>query len=202
MATYERNDRDMNIGFFGSQGTFKTGSLAVLGYRYYKAHIPVYSNIWLSYKHIPLKSPNQLIDVVDGYVILDEVWTFFDSRRGYTNENIGMSVISARSRKRGWDLGYSQQYPKQVDRRLRFITDYMIYCQYDKLNDVVYWIFPDNYKMKIENASLYWGLWDTKRDPYTFDEAKIRRMINGEKEQSKHIEKSIEVVNIEDISDY
>ena len=173
-------------GTFGRLGKGKSFTAVIDSYDAYLRGDTVYSNIWLDFPHVPIKTPYDLLELHDGFFLGDELWALCDSRKSYTRLNDAVMIIALRSRKRRFDIYYTQQYIIQVDRRLRFYTDYWVRPE----------VFPDaesglppeilvNHIIDgdgrsrpdtvLDNLRDYYKLFDTEKDPYT-----ISSMINDE----------------------
>jgi hypothetical protein len=112
------------VGIFGNLGSGKTLSLvyyAVLNK--YKHGKDIYSNIDLAISHYRIRSLDQFRAMHDGFAVMDEIWKFCDARRSSSQANKLITEILSASRKRGMDIGYTAQYFKSADIRLRSVTD-------------------------------------------------------------------------------
>jgi hypothetical protein len=172
----------MIIGTFGRLAVGKTLSGVIEAYDRYARGRQVYSNIPLSFPHTPIKEPKDFINLKDGFVLADELWSLIDNRRAMSKLNDIMTIICIRSSKKHFEIFYTQQY-LQIDPRLCFITEYWIEPKtFDKYGRVCnrenkfvpeYLIqhirdgdwrkLPD----QIINCRRFIDMYDTESDPYT-----------------------------------
>lgn len=68
-------------------------------------------------------SAEQVLTMNDGFLAADELWTWCDSRISGSKKNKFVTLVLAKSRKRGIHIAYSTQYFKAVDIRVRTVTD-------------------------------------------------------------------------------
>ncbi|RLG01272.1 MAG: hypothetical protein DRN49_01635 [Thaumarchaeota archaeon] len=159
----------MIIGCYGELGTGKTLSAVLEAYRAYLRGQTVYSNIWLNFPHKKIETVLELFDVENGFLLLDEIWHLADSRRSMSLLNDAVSLLLLRSRKRDFDVIYTQQHYLQVDRRIRYVTD--IWIKPEMIGDILKQtiISADGriLSVRLIKASDYYDLYDTKADPYT-----------------------------------
>lgn len=170
----------MIIGTIGRLGKGKTMSAVIEALIHYYAGETIFSNIWLSFPHVPLKEPKDFVSLNNGFAVLDEFWSLADNRKSMSKMNDVITLICIRSRKKKFSIFYTQQY-FMIDRRIRHITDYWIRPS----------LIPDNlsgYPPQILVQEIYDGDWikkptqtidvrpyvdpnpmlyDTDQDPYT-----------------------------------
>lgn len=173
-------------GLSGRLGKGKTFTAVIDSYTAYLRGDEVFSNIWLDFPHTPIKTPYDLLELHEGFFLGDELWVMCDSRKSYTRLNDAVMIIALRSRKKRFDIEYTQQYILQVDRRLRFYTDYWIKPEVFPNAEsglapeiLVQHIIDGDGKTRpdsvLENLRDYYSLFNTEKDPYT-----ISSMINDE----------------------
>jgi hypothetical protein len=163
-------------GTLGRLGKGKTLSMVLKAYEYYCLGWKIFSNIWLKFPFVPIKTPYDIITLENCFALLDEFWALADNRKSMSLKNDVVTVVCIRSRKRKFHIGYTQQYV-QIDPRIRFITDYWIRPK----------LYPDNLtglppvilEQKIYDGDWipqmpitidvrpYLNLYDTDLDPYT-----------------------------------
>lgn len=116
------------IGIIGTMGTGKTLALTWLAYHQYnKFKRTVYSNYHLTQiPYIPISSKIDVKDMVDGFVALDELWFWADSRKSTSHQNRFINGILLKSRKRMLEIGYTTQSLNQIDKRIRDNTNYLV----------------------------------------------------------------------------
>lgn len=148
----------MIIGYLGSRGRGKTLSCVREAYEHQKNGYTIYSNIHLDqdtfpgYKKI---SKKMLMDWVSSetqfskaFFLLDEIHVFMDSRMGMSKKNVVISYFLAQTRKRDVRIGYTTQFWNQADKRLRQLTEVVVYCWYDHSCDEAYNVIEDQESMK------------------------------------------------------
>ena len=57
------------------------------------------------------------------------MWTWADSRLSGSKKNKFLTLVLAKSRKRGIHIGYTAQYFKSIDIRIRNVTDFLAFPQ-------------------------------------------------------------------------
>lgn len=114
------------IGASGELGIGKTLGGVILAYHKAVNEIPIYSTIPLKFDYIPIKKPVDLVDVGSGFLLGDELWFICDSRFSGKESNRAVSTVCLRSRKKGFDVYFTQQFQTQIDIRIRFLTDLWI----------------------------------------------------------------------------
>ena len=122
----------MLIGVLGGFGSGKTLLLAVFGYKLsFNPKYVVYSNFRI--KNVEYLTPRKLLDInpkeKKAVILLDEVYSWLDSRVSISKINRILSWVVLQSRKRNMDIIYSAQLGSSVDLRLRDMTDIIIYCE-------------------------------------------------------------------------
>jgi hypothetical protein len=193
----------------GRLGKGKTLSGVLWVYGCFCAGIKVYSNIWLGFPHIPIKTPYDFIDMHDGVALLDELWSLADSRKRRLLGDI-VTIICLRSRKKDFSIFYTQQF-LQIDIRIRYITDYWIKPQTfpdhvtgfppQYLKQVVFngdfQRLPDR---TISDVSPYLNLYDTKQDPYTLasslEDSKLREALDIALAKDPEMIKELETIQV------
>jgi hypothetical protein len=119
-------DTSLRECVFGGLGSYKTVVLVreAMWYSYLYPDRPVISNIPLNLPNfIALTSAKMLFSInFPCFLGLDEGWQLADSRKRGLMVDI-MDMFMLRSRKRKWWVVITEQDHKQVDLRIRFITD-------------------------------------------------------------------------------
>ena len=119
----------MLMGIFGGLGSGKTLTLTYFLWKYRRN--PVYANYHLAFKHDYIENPEDLLAVSQGYLGLDELWAWMDSRVSGSKKNRILGHFLLTSRKRNCHVLYTTQHFKQVDVRVRNITDILVFPKYD-----------------------------------------------------------------------
>lgn len=125
------------IGIIGKLGQGKTMSLALIAHLYKLKGWKIYSNIH-SLKDSDVFVPDIIEDFTKNHgsyslLALDEIYLYIDSRLHGTRKNMAYSYILMQSRKNNFDVIYTTNYYKNVDIRLRRLTDFVIECEYKEL---------------------------------------------------------------------
>ncbi len=121
----------MIVAIVGNLGTGKTATLTYLGMKYLLNGAKIYSNYRLKYNYTPVTTYQSFDRVHDGYFLADELWSYSDSRRSFSVSNEFVNDVLLASRKRGIHIFYTTQHYGQIDKRIRDITQYIIYPQID-----------------------------------------------------------------------
>ena len=117
------------MGIFGGLGSGKTLTLTYFLWKYRKN--PVYANYHLGFDYSYIEDPEALLNVSEGYLGLDELWAWMDSRVSGSKKNRILGHFLLTSRKRNCHVLYTTQHFKQVDVRVRNITDILVFPKYD-----------------------------------------------------------------------
>ena len=116
------------VGIIGELGTGKTLTLTYMAEaKFRRKGIKVFANYGYKNRHKFIKKPDMLDTIKNGCVALDEVWLWMDSRNFATKGNKVIGKILLKSRRRGLDIMYTAQSFDQVEKRLRNVTDILIY---------------------------------------------------------------------------
>lgn len=84
----------------------------------------VFANYAIEHPNVYLFTPDQLMDLPPGLVVIDEAHLWFPARMAL---RLPMSWLSGMSqtRKKGWDLIWAAQHESRVDRVVRDVTSWM-----------------------------------------------------------------------------
>lgn len=180
----------MIIGTIGKLGRGKTLSGVMWLYEGYCEGETCYTNLPVSFPHVPVKTAYDFLQLRKGRFLADELWALIDNRRAMSALNILMTIILLRSRKLEFNVFYTQQF-LQVDPRMAFVTDKWIRPKvfpYDPEGKIKYkpeiliqecWDgdFNPRPTIKYENVGIYCSLYDTHQDPYTIEAMVSERAI-------------------------
>lgn len=168
---------------FGDLGSGKTLSLVkeALRYKLSREHAIIWSNIELyGFKYRKIDSASVLFEIDEPcFVLLDELWHLADSRKSMSLINDVMSMLLLRSRKRGWVVGYSQQWYTQTDLRIRFITDVWIEPQFLKgriLREDIYDKHARFLTTRFYDGTRFFENFDSFADPFTLDVKELKAL--------------------------
>lgn len=162
------------IGIVGELGAGKTLGLTYLAARNYAQGRKIYANYGLKIPFIPVRNPEQIMSMKDGFFAADELWTWADSRLSGSKKNKFITPILAKSRKRGIHIGYTTQYFKQVDIRIRMVTDFIAVPKINNEGTKCYLYVYQHPAMnlmkvyKFPTAQIY-PLYDTKEEVVEFN---------------------------------
>ena len=192
----------MITGTFGRLGKGKTLSGVIEAYNDYLDGKEVFSNIWLDFPHTPVKTPYDFLELQKGFFLSDELWHLADNRKSMNLLNDVITIILIRSRKRNFDVFYTQQF-LQVDVRIAFVTDRWIkpriipsHEQCKKLgippDYLIQDIYDEDFRKKpsrIIECAEYCKLYNTEKDPYTLatfiSNEQLKRVLNEALEEVK-----------------
>jgi len=155
------------MGFFGKLGAGKTLALTYMLFKY-RAN-PIYANFHLGFDSTFIESPDDLLEVSNGYLGLDELWAWLDSRVSGSKKNRILGHFLLTSRKRNCHVLYTTQHFKQVDRRVRNITDLFVFPTFDNQSNMltleILSQFDPNFRKKFTiNAEPLFRLYDTNEE--------------------------------------
>lgn len=189
----------MLILIVGNRGSGKTLFSTILAK---KSKREVYSNYFLNipnYKPLEVMDFLTLPDNVD--VIIDEGYTWLESRTSGYFLNRYLSYIVLQSRKRTIDIIVTAQIYNSVDVRFRNQTDVLVKCE--RIGDDFYYDFMrmDTFKtsrfvLPYQLAKEYFNLYDTYQivEPHTKDALEMKLLESDPKRLYKKIESIGEVL--------
>lgn len=84
----------------------------------------VFTNYPVRHPNVYMFTPEQLLDLPPGLVVIDEAHLWFPARMSL---KLPMSWLSGMSqtRKKGWDLLWAAQHESRIDRAIRDVTDWL-----------------------------------------------------------------------------
>jgi len=159
----------MLIGISGNVGSGKTLLLTYLGIKEYLQKNNIFANYTLygmNYSH--LTSPSEFDELKEGIFLGDELWLWADSRQSMSKKNRFITKILAKSRHKKIDIIYTTQDFRQMDARIRRITDIWYFprlihnnkiCKYDYNN-----LRTGDYGSRHFPTKIIFGLYDTYED--------------------------------------
>ena len=115
------------VGDVGSGKTIFTVELAKQLHKF----IPIFSNITIKYPNCSLINPEDLINMQykKAMIVLDEGYTWLESRTSSSKLNIYCDYVIFQSRKRGLDIILTAQLLSTIDVRFRNLYNVMVICQ-------------------------------------------------------------------------
>jgi ABC-type dipeptide/oligopeptide/nickel transport system ATPase component len=116
----------MIIGIVGELGCGKTLLLTHLGKLMHDCGYTVYSNYKLNFPHNLIDEANILSNLTKeskNIFLFDELWLTADSRKSMSLSNFILSSSVLQSRKLSCDIFYTTQHSRQVDIRIRNVTN-------------------------------------------------------------------------------
>lgn len=113
----------------GQLGTGKTTYLALLAKMTHE-QTPVYSNFPINLKNVKIIDIEDLEAVERGLILIDEAYTWLESRTSASSMNIYVSKIIFQSRKRWLDVFISSQLRSAIDLRFKDLEDVGVYARY------------------------------------------------------------------------
>lgn len=121
----------MLVGFEGTLGSGKTLSMTFWArYFSYVTKIPVYTNYQTSFSTV-ISKWDDILKIQNGILCLDEIHAIgFDSRtsaKDFTQAKRTHFILQ--TRKKNILVFYTSQAIRQVDNRLRGVTDFLIMCE-------------------------------------------------------------------------
>lgn len=124
------------IAIVGEPGSGKTATLAYMGMMYYQQGYKIHANFELflpqpdgSKRTIchSIRTYRDFNNIRNGYFLGDELWSWIDARMSMSDANMFLSDILLKARKRHFNLINTVQHLSQLEKRIRNITQYIIY---------------------------------------------------------------------------
>ena len=159
----------MIIGICGNLGQGKTCTLTFLGHLFWRSGVTIYGNYVLKFPFTPVDSFDTIGEIRNGIFLGDELWAWADSRGFGLRQNRAIAAILLKSRKHGLDIFFTAQHFKQIDIRIRRMTDMFILPDLDKRSMICkvhfYNYFYDRVRKPIQyDATKIFGLYDTTEE--------------------------------------
>lgn len=192
------------VCILGAQGSGKTILMVYLAsqskrevYSNFKIHIP-------NYKKLEIMDLLELKDDID--VLIDEGYTWLESRTSSSHLNRYLSYIVLQARKRTIDIIISAQLFSTLDVRFRQQADVIIKCKKIKKGFRYSFLFVESnlirtFVLKFKNAEKLYGMYDTYEivEPYIKAELEASLRMKTPKDKWTEI-KEIALVVKKDIS--
>ena len=87
----------------------------------------VFCNYAVSHPNVYRFTPDQLMDLPPGLIVIDEAHLWFPARMSLKLPMSWLAGIS-QTRKKGWDLLWAAQHESRIDRAVRDVTSWMWLC--------------------------------------------------------------------------
>jgi len=116
-------------GIVGNLGYGKTLLATIIAVKAAEAGAPVYANYHIKgVKYITGDEFLQITARGSSLVVLDEAYTWLESRRAASQVNVEFSRLILQSRKKHIDIVHTAQLPSTIDLRLRNVTSVLIWA--------------------------------------------------------------------------
>lgn len=114
-------------GYIGRPGSGKSYTLTERAIREARRGRQVFANYSLDEPNCWTFSPEQLLDLPPGVIVIDEAHLWFPARMALKLPPSWLAMLS-QTRKNGWDLLWCSQHETRVDRILRDVSSYLWLC--------------------------------------------------------------------------
>lgn len=124
------------IAIVGEPGSGKTATLAYMGMMYYQQGFKIHANFELFLPQSDgskqpichsIRTYKDFNNIRNGYFLGDELWSWIDARMSMSDANMFLSDVLLKARKRHFNLINTVQHLSQLEKRIRNITQYIIY---------------------------------------------------------------------------
>jgi len=124
------------VAIVGDPGEGKTATAAYMAMMYYEQGFTLHSNFQLylpqpdgSNRSISksIKTYKDFNNIREGYFFGDELWSWIDARMSMSDANMFLSDVLLKARKRHFNLINTTQHLSQLEKRIRNVTQYVIY---------------------------------------------------------------------------
>jgi hypothetical protein len=167
----------LRFSAYGPLGSGKTMDIVKEAFRYFYQHktCEIISNIWIDMPFTKLTNMEEIFTLERGnkFLLLDEFWKEADSRKSQSAKNEILSIFLIRSRKYHWTIGYSEQFWRQIDIRIRYITDLwmepQMWLRSHYLQEEIFNPYGEYITERWYDATKLWPLFKTDDPPYTFE---------------------------------
>lgn len=114
-------------GYIGRPGSGKSYTLTERALREANRGRTVFTNYGLIHENVWTFTPDQLLDLPPGLIVIDEAHLWFPARMSLKLPPSWLAMLS-QTRKNGWDLLWCAQHEARVDRVLRDVSSYLWLC--------------------------------------------------------------------------
>lgn len=131
-------------GYIGRPGSGKSYTLTERAVQLAERGRQVFANYPINYKNCWTFTPEQLLDLPPGVIVIDEAHLWFPARKALNLPASWLAMLS-QTRKNGWDLLWCAQHESRVDRVIRDITSWQWLC--------TAWLSQDDHPMFFRSIS-------------------------------------------------
>ncbi|MGY2704844.1 zona occludens toxin (predicted ATPase), partial [Nocardioides sp. HB32] len=114
-------------GFIGRPGSGKSYAMTAKALREADRDRLVFTNWAVKHPNVYMFTPDQLMDLPPGLVMIDEAHLWFPARMALKLPMSWLAGLS-QTRKAGWDLVWAAQHETRVDRAVRDVTSWLWKC--------------------------------------------------------------------------
>jgi len=161
----------MLICVFGPIGSGKSLFATIYAYYCKWPKIVVDYTLDIPNKEIVSFSQDLLLnsELSDCLIIIDEAYLFADSRTSKSKENLILSWLTFQSRKKNCDILYCVQLFGSLDKRIRNLINFYVFCEYVE-NTYFKYVILDEHLIQInqfylpyKTALMFFRLYDTNQ---------------------------------------
>ena len=114
-------------GYVGRPGSGKSYTLTARALELAKRGRQVFANYPINAPNCWMFTPEQLLDLPPGVIVIDEAHLWFPARQSLKLPPSWLAMLS-QTRKNGWDLLWCAQHEARVDRIIRDVSSWMWLC--------------------------------------------------------------------------
>lgn len=114
-------------GFIGRPGSGKSYAMTAKALKEADRDRLVFTNWAVVHPNVYVFTPDQLMDLPPGLIMIDEAHLWFPARMSLKLPMSWLAGLS-QTRKKGWDLVWAAQHESRIDRAVRDVTSWMWKC--------------------------------------------------------------------------
>lgn len=114
-------------GYIGRPGSGKSYTLTARAIEMAKRGRTIYANYPINFENCYTFTPEQMLDLPPGVIIIDEAHLWFPARMSLKLPPSWLAMLS-QTRKNGWDLLWCAQHEARLDRVIRDISSWQWLC--------------------------------------------------------------------------
>lgn len=166
------------MGIFGNIGEGKSLLAGYFAYRFHLQNLsypelkplPIYCNFKIDYPEAELIDVSRLLDLESlsrGLLVIDEAYSWLESRISQSRINRYVSYFGFQSRKRGVDVIYTAQMGSSIDVRFIDLSHIRVLCKKNDVDRVFGYRFlledgkSTSFDLGFDDAKLFWDDYDT-----------------------------------------